>query len=257
MKTAWETAKEFKYPESVVYDPKRDVLYVSNYAVSGPGYISKIRVNGQIENLQWVTGLNRPTGLCMHDDRLFVVERTGLAEIDPETAEVLNRYPIPGARFPNDVTITPTGDMYVSGSASNTIFKRGTDGEFAAWLQDPAIMQPNGMLADGNRLLVGCSGDGTVKAVDLSSKAISTFATIGNGALMDGLVSDGNGSFIVGDNKGRLFSLSSDGEKTELLNTTVVEMNCADLAFIPSKNLIVVPTWVDHRVVAFEYEAGR
>ena len=111
----------------------------------------------------------------------------------------------------------------------------------------------NGVLADGVRLLVGCSGDGTVKAVDLEDKTISTLVSLGNGTPMDGLASDGNGNYIVGDNKGRLFAVDAHGAKTELLNTTVVEMNCADLTYVPSKHLLVVPTWIDQRVVAYRY----
>ena len=43
----WEIKNKFKYPESVVYDKKRDVLYVSNYTYENSGFISKVKMNGK------------------------------------------------------------------------------------------------------------------------------------------------------------------------------------------------------------------
>ncbi len=46
----WEIKNKFKYPESVVYDNKRDVLYVSNFTYENSGFISRVKMNGEIEN---------------------------------------------------------------------------------------------------------------------------------------------------------------------------------------------------------------
>ena len=48
-----ETEKVFELPESVVYDPTNDVLYVSNitdhpFNKDGTGYISKLALDGSI-----------------------------------------------------------------------------------------------------------------------------------------------------------------------------------------------------------------
>ncbi len=59
----WETEKVFELPESVIYDPKNDVLYVSNitdhpFKKDGTGYISKIGLDGTIIKKKWIDKLN-------------------------------------------------------------------------------------------------------------------------------------------------------------------------------------------------------
>ena len=53
LKVLWETEKIFELPESVIYDKKNDVLYVSNitdhpFNKDGTGYISKIGLDGTV-----------------------------------------------------------------------------------------------------------------------------------------------------------------------------------------------------------------
>ena len=60
VETVWETEKVFELPESVIYDSKNDVLYVSNitdhpFKKDGTGYISKIGLDGTIIKKKWIT----------------------------------------------------------------------------------------------------------------------------------------------------------------------------------------------------------
>src|ERR671924_159588 len=67
----WETPTELKTPESVIYEPNENVLFVSN--IDGPpdrkdkqGFISKVSpLNGSIIELNWVTGLDAPKGMTI------------------------------------------------------------------------------------------------------------------------------------------------------------------------------------------------
>ena len=59
MEIVWETEKIFELPESVIYDSKNDVLYVSNitdhpFNKDGTGYISKIGLDGSIIEKKWI-----------------------------------------------------------------------------------------------------------------------------------------------------------------------------------------------------------
>ncbi|TIR25807.1 MAG: hypothetical protein E5X64_19990, partial [Mesorhizobium sp.] len=67
----------FKAPESVLFDAKRNVFYVSNIAGDlagrdGVGYLSKVSPDGKLQAAEWVTGFNAPKGLVMQGDTLFV-----------------------------------------------------------------------------------------------------------------------------------------------------------------------------------------
>jgi hypothetical protein len=76
----WETPADLKNPESVVYAPKQDVLFVSN--IEGKpdqkdqnGFISKVSpLNGSIVELNWITGLNAPKGMAVYDNGMTLFQ---------------------------------------------------------------------------------------------------------------------------------------------------------------------------------------
>ncbi|MBM4159661.1 MAG: hypothetical protein FJ217_01035 [Ignavibacteria bacterium] len=249
----WELSRKLRFPESVVYDRKRDILYVSNYLNAGKEFISRVKLNGEVETMEWIPGLVRPTGMCIWKDKLYVVERANLVEIDLESGKIHNKYPIPEARFPNDIAIDADGNMYITDSQRSIVFKF-KDGQFEVWLQGSEIGNANGLLVDSNRLLVGASSDGTIKSVDLKDKKISTVVSLGPGSIMDGIKADGKGNLLISDYNGRVFRVSTSGERTLLLNTTVPKYFCADFEYIPEKNLLVIPTLFDNRLMAFTFK---
>ncbi len=247
----WELARQISYPESVVYDPETDLLYVSIFFNYGREAIARVRLDGTVENAAWVTGLNRPTGMCLHDEKLFVVERGGVVEIDTKSGEISNRYPIPDPEFPNDITVDDDGNFYVSDNGASKIWKLA-EGTFELWLAGGEVNNPNGMLIDGDRLIFGNSGDGCLKYADLETKAISTLVCVGEGSIMDGVTSDGSGNYIVSDFNGRVFRVTPTSEKTELLNYTASGTNFADLTYIPEKSLLIIPGLYSNLITAFK-----
>ena len=73
---AWQ-ATGLDGPESAVLDAAAGVLYVSNVngeanAADGNGYIAKLSLQGEVQEKEWVTGLNAPKGLALHDGKLYV-----------------------------------------------------------------------------------------------------------------------------------------------------------------------------------------
>ena len=247
----WEIKNKLKYPESVHYDPKRDVLYVSNFYNEGEEFISKIRPNGEIVEVEWIKGLLQPAGMCMSNDKLYVVGRHALVEIDPDLGTVVNRYRFPSPGMPNDVAVDEKGDFFITDTRRNLIY-RLSSGTMEEWLKSEDLIKPNGICIDKGRILIGTSGDGCIKIVDPESKAISTVVCLGEGAVMDGVTSDGKGNYLISDFNGRLYKISSTGEKQLLLNTTAPSRYCAAFEFIPGKRLLIIPTLYDNRLVAFE-----
>jgi sugar lactone lactonase YvrE len=251
----WELPQGFNYPESAVYDEKRDRLYVSNYFSGGVEFISKVKLSGEIENLKWISGLSRPTGLCIMGDTLFAIDRGGLVEIDIESGSVLQRHEIPGARFPNDVAADRKGNLYVSDGERDVIFKRN-ENAFEVWLESEEIKDPNGLYVDQGRLLVGTSSDGCLKSVDLDTREIRTITSLGKGSIMDGVKADGKGNYIISDYSGRVFRVTPEGKKTKLLDTTAQSVNSADLEYIAGENLLIIPTLMSNRLVAYKLNEG-
>src|SRR6478672_8769038 len=65
----WE-ASGFKQPESVVFDRASGAIYVSNVngdpmKKDGNGFISKLGPDGKVVTMEWVKGLDSPTGLAL------------------------------------------------------------------------------------------------------------------------------------------------------------------------------------------------
>jgi len=261
LEEVWETERSLLTPESVQYDPRRDVLYVSsfdvNYAATPEhtGFISRIGLDGTIVEKDWITDLDAPTGMGILDDRLYVLERGFLTEIDIDAGEVLQRHPIPGADFLNDLTIAPDGSAYMtdtrpSAHADSRVY-RFKDGDVEVWLDGPEIDRANGLWVHGDELLVGNTGDGSLKAVELSTKHVRKVVTLGAG-VVDGIRVDRRGNYLVSHWEGQVYVVSPQGEVVEVLDTLPEATdNTADFEFIAERGLLVIPTFLGNRVVAY------
>jgi len=253
----WTTSQDLKVPESVLYDEGRDILYISNINGSpmeknGRGFISRVTLTGEIENLEWVTGLNAPKGSGISQNKLYVTDIDELVEIDIEAGVIVNKFPAENAVFLNDITVDDSGNVYISDmSKENSVIYKFSDSKLEVWLQDEQISHPNGLFAEKGKLFVG-TGDGFLKSVDLNDKSITTFAKTGFG--IDGVQSDGKGNFFVSDWQGKTAFVSSTGEVKELMNTADVKINSADIEFIPEKQLLLIPTFFDNRITAYEFK---
>jgi sugar lactone lactonase YvrE len=252
----WETPEVLKTPESVRYDQEREVLYISNiggdsYGKDGNGFISKIKLSGEIEKLKLVQGLNAPKGSAIVKDKLYVADIDMLVEIDIENGKILNRYPVPGALFLNDVTADKEGNIYISDtSPRNSVIYRFNNGEISIWLKNDEISSPNGLYVQDDKLIFGNSGDGSLKSASLSDKVVSIIANVGSG--IDGLVADGKGNYIISDWRGKTSLITPSGQIIELLNTTESKINSADIEYVKNKNLLIIPTFLDNRIMAYE-----
>jgi sugar lactone lactonase YvrE len=250
IKKQWEIKNKFRYPESVVYDKKRDVLYVSNYTYERDGFISKVRMNGEIEKIDWIPGILQPSGICIYNDKLYVVGRYNLVEVDIETQTIINRYPFPEPVFANDVTCDESGNFFVTDGAKACIYKL-ENGKFTEWITGDWLVGVNGILVEKDKVYVGTSNDGSLKSIDVNTKEIKTFFTFGPSVVIDGLRTDGKGNFLVSDYDGRLVRISPDGKSELLLNTKSRQITLADFEYIPEKNLVVIPTFNDNRVMMY------
>ena len=254
----WETPANLLTPESVAYDPDHNVFYVSNYDAFSPSagqglqHISIVSVEGDIVEQEWVGGLNNPTGTVVVGDRLVVVERGGIVEINTGTGEISARHAIPNAGMPNDVAADDEGNYYVSDPPKGVIY-RFSGGEFEEWLSGEDVSDPNGVVVDGGRLVWGNNGDTCLKAADLSTRQISTIANMGSG-IIDGVKVDGEGNYIISHWRGKVYKVRSSGEVVKILDTTGPGAFAADLEFVPDRGFMAVPNFYDNTVTLYRFE---
>ncbi|MBL1142995.1 MAG: hypothetical protein HND53_13280 [Proteobacteria bacterium] len=261
---AWETAAEFKLPESVIYDDSNNVLYVSNmqdspFTKDGNGFISKIGTDGTIIELEWVTGLNAPKGLTISDGNLYIADVDQLIVVEIATGKILSSHHAFGAGFLNDVTADAIGNVYVSDMFNDTIYRLNKLGQLTVWLYSPDLLSPNGLHVEGNELIVGCWGfpmdgfateePGHLKTVSLATKEIKS---LGNGkpvGNLDGVEPDGKDAYYATDwVAGKLLHIKKDGSFEVLLELT---QGTADHEVILKDKLIVIPNMVEGKVLGF------
>jgi sugar lactone lactonase YvrE len=250
----WATDSVFEVPESVCWDSERKILYVSNISGSptgkdSTGFISRVSIDGDVRKLKWITGLDAPKGMAVFEGILYVSDIDHLVVIDIRTDRVIDRHRAEGAVFLNDVTADNEGNIYVSDSSrENSAIYRFSGGELEVFLRHKEIQSPNGLCMHGDRLIVGNSGDATLKAVDLETREVTKEVNVGFS--IDGLRIDDRGNFIVSDWKGRTALIEPDGGIYTLLDTRAEKVNSADIEFVEEYGIVVIPTFHDNRVVA-------
>ncbi len=247
----WEIKAKLNYPESAVYDRKRDVVYVSNFTYENGGFISKIKMNGKIEKLDWVTGIMQPAGVCISMDKLYAVGRRALIEIDIEKGAIANRHPFPEPVFANDIAADGKGALYITDGGKGVILKF-ENGKITEWLKSDELSQINGITIDKDKIIVGTSRDGSIKSIDVNTKEIKKIFTLGPGIIMDGLTNDGMGNYLIGDHAGRIFRITKEGKSELLLNTKSRPIQLADFDYVPEKGLLIIPTLEDNRLMVYK-----
>jgi sugar lactone lactonase YvrE len=261
----WETGG-FKNPESAFFDAEAGAVYVSNVngegtAKDGNGFISKVSPDGKVVAMDWVTGLDAPKGLAKVGGKLYVSDIDRLAEIDIASGTVVKRYDAKDAKFLNDVAADAAGNVYVSDMATNTIWRLSGE-TFEVFLADAKLEGPNGLLVEGDTLLVGAWGvmtDGFATKVPGHLKAVSikdkTITSRGDGAPtgnLDGLEPFGDGTYLVTDwMAGNVLSMTADGKALELTN---LGQGTADLGFDPKTQTAFIPQMKTGVLYGFKVE---
>lgn len=258
----WE-AKDLEQPESVVQDPATGSLYVSNISgavmeKNGKGFIARLRPDGTITERQWVKGLNAPTGMALRDRTLYVADVDELIEINAASGEIVNRYPAKGAIFLNDVAVGEDGTVYASDTPMNTIW-RLKDGTFEPWLANDDLNGPNGLLVQGDKLIVASFGKlpgpgqnqelGGLLAVGIEDQSVSK---LGSGEVfgnLDGLQLLQPGVFLVTDwAAGLLYRVDAKGKVDRLIK---LSKGSADLIYLPDKKMVLIPIMLNNTLVAY------
>jgi hypothetical protein len=262
----WTTTSEISAPESAYYDAASGFIFVSQIAGAadardGNGRIAKLNGDGTVVNGSFLSGLNAPKGIRVCDGTLWTADLDEVIAADVATGAVKGRTKIAGAKFLNDVACA--GDTaYVSDMFDNRI--HAIQNGAASVVAEGDLEFPNGLLVDGDRLIVGGWGSqpkadfttdvpGHLYAYDLKTKTktLITPKPIGN---IDGLEKDGRGGYVVTDHiNGALLHVSAAGV------TTLVKQlapGASDIAFVPSSGIVIVPHMYENSVGAYDISAA-
>jgi hypothetical protein len=272
----WKTPAVFKTPESVLYDEKRDILYVSNFNVRGgflqrgdnsfDEFISKVTTKGQIEQLKWITGLNGPTGMSIFEDKLFIVERKCLVEADIKTGRIVNRYKVPESGFVNDVVFDDNGIGYISDNnrSSKVSIYRFIKGAVKPWIYSNQINQPNGLCLDTGMVVGYDYKSKFLKGINPTDRSIKNMAYLGFdsniGGLCDGLKVVNANTYLVSDWNGMVYLANKSGQVEKILDMKEIadnsssRVNSADIEYIPKTRLLIIPTFLDNRLAAYKLQ---
>jgi sugar lactone lactonase YvrE len=264
-KVVWE-AEGFKTPESVLAVPAEGIAYVSNVAgqptdKDGNGFISKLSLaDGKVTTPEWVKGLDGPKGMALSDGKLYVADIDKLVEIDPKAGKIVTKYEAPGAVFLNDVTSDGQGNVYVSDSSTSAIWRLAA-GKLEKWLEGPELKFPNGLKVVGDKLILaawGAPGTSAPKsepanllAINLADKKVSNLGDgtpVGN---LDGLEPDGDDFLVTDWVAGKVFRIAKSGKADVLLT---LKQGTADIGYVPSEKLLVVPLMMNDKVVAYRLQ---
>jgi DNA-binding beta-propeller fold protein YncE len=264
-KKLWE-AGGFKNPESAIYDPAAAAIYVSNVngkptQKDGNGFISKLAPDGTVVTLEWVKGLDSPTGLALAGGTLYAADVDRIVAIDVAKGEVTARHEAPGAKFLNDLTADRQGRVYASDMPANAIWVLD-GGKLSVLLQDDALDNPNGLLAENGQLVVGSWGKmaedgstkvpGHMKVVDLATRKVADLGDPAPAGNLDGIVPDGKGGYLVTDWVGGvLLQVAADGKAKRLLP---LKQGSADLGIVPGEGIVLIPMMMEGQVVAYRVD---
>lgn len=236
----WTLPEEFQSAESVVYDARREVLYVSSvngYQKNGLGYLSKVSLDGEMLARQWVTGLNGPTGMAIRDDRLYVADLDEVVSVDLNTGRVHQLFPAPDENPGlNDIAVGPDGRIWVSGSFSQSIYQLSKD-KLVHWLYSPDFRDANGLYADHDELVLAGYHLYRVSLADQSKTLWQPSAVLTD---LESIESDGQGGYFLTAIGARpLWHLTGSAKPVAVLTG---ETFFSDIEFSAAKQMLLVPT---------------
>lgn len=248
----WETGTGLKVPECVLFDVESGIIYVSNVdgkptEKDGRGGISTLATDGKILNAAWVSGIDAPKGMGILNSHLFVSNIDEVVEIDIATAKIIKRYPVANSQFLNDIaTDSKTGKVFITDSGTGQVFVL-QNGIVSIWQQGDMFKGANGLYLLDNLLYVGTGN--SIMQCDL--KGGNAKLCVANTGGVDGLFVSSTGEFIFSDWQGTVFSAEKNGNLKVLLTTAAQNINAADFGVIVSKNMILIPTFFDNKVVCY------
>ena len=257
---AWESDSTLITSESVVFDERQGLYYVSCIGAvppnkeDGDGYIAMMDQRGKILNAAWIKGLDAPKGMALNDGKLYVADINDFVIIDQASATVLRRINVPGASFLNDVALAPNGKVYFTDSDKNTIYVYSDD-KVKLFKKDATLGGSNGIFVDDETIYLAGFKSGDINTIDIASKEITNRA---KGAVPGGDgIAPWEGGYVYSNWNGEVYFVDANWGAQKVLDTKDAKAYAADIAINYKTGELLVPTFFDNRVVAYKIESIR
>jgi sugar lactone lactonase YvrE len=268
-KLVFTITEGISHPESVLYSPSADAIFVSNIASGNPletkrlGNISKYNRDGKLISSPWVKGLKAPKGMAIVGNHLYVSDVNQVVKIDMKKARILQAVSVPGSKFLNDVTADKNGNVYISDMMTDTIFIWNKSG-VKVWKKTPALRSPNGLYTDGSEHILMASwgnpiasnfsttSPGALSALSLKDTAADFQEEKSFSGNLDGISADNHGNLWISDwMNGDIYKVQKNGSAQKVFN---LKPGSADLSFSRELNLLLVPQMNESKVMAFKVD---
>ncbi|TIO74227.1 MAG: ATP/GTP-binding protein [Mesorhizobium sp.] len=216
----------FEQPESALFDAANMRIVVSNIVgnpgdADGNGYLSLLSMDGKVITRHWVDGMDAPKGMAISGGRLYAADITRVRVVDIASGKLVSTIDVPGAVFLNDMTTDGTGKVYVGDMLADTIYRLDGD-KPELFVKDALLASPNGIFAEGDRLIVASWGKGIkpdfstaepggLLAVDLASRKVTPLQGAQNFADLDGVVAIGDDIYATAYMTGTLYRYHAGG----------------------------------------------
>lgn len=239
IENTWLLNKGLINVESIIYDYENHLFFASNgldYKIGNDGFISKISKNGELIKLKWIKGLNRPTGMAIHNNLLYVADVNTLVVIDIQNGEIIQKLiePIKNSGL-NDVAISDSGQIFVTASFTHSVYIV-SEGKLKLWLQhDEKLKWANGILIDNENLVVAGM---QLNTININSKKIDEVNLSPQVEDFDGIVSDSLGNYFLTTVDKKAIWYLKDEQITKLKED---DSYFGDLELIRGTNKLYIP----------------
>lgn len=241
----------FRFAESCVYDPARNLIVVMNAGVpqtqeENDGYVSLLNPDGSVHTAKWIGAtrdgltLNHPLGSAIHKGTLYTADMDVVRTFDLATGKPGRAYPVEGATFLNGIAVAGDGTIFVSNTRPESrVFKITASGEVSKFVDGKPLEAPNGVAIDpeGNVVVVNVGNNHVMTFEAASGKLLRTEHAVEGGN--DGIVIMADGTKYVSSVRFGSVSRIRPGQPATIIASGIP--SAASMGYDSKQNQLVIP----------------
>jgi len=241
----------FRFAESCVYDPTRNLIVVMNAGVpqnlqQNDGYVSLLNPDGSVHTTKWIGAtrngltLNHPLGSAIHNGTLYTADVDVVRTFDLATGKPGRAYPVEGATFLNGIAVKKDGTIFVSNSKPESrVYKITADGDVSIFVDGKPLDIPNGVAIDpdGNVVVVNVANNDVMTFDPASGKLLGTEHAAEGGN--DGLVILPDGTKYVSSVRFGSVSKIRPGKQAQVIASGIP--SAASMGYDSKQKQLIIP----------------